>query len=257
MVDSVGARGARVLSAARAHCYEQCDCIVNRCKCGSTDHLRTSHRSCPLNKKGVAPRPTQLHNTAIPDSLLGSQSAAQLEAGKHLAETLHRGEMAEWVFLDELAASGVFTNPEVRVQLVDIKLPHDRRAFQDALTATMQGIVKAKSEQDIKRAYTKYLMLGRVLVRRPLGRVRAAKLNIQSWSTTERLRLFTEGRYLKELWEDSVRLGAVGAPGREGPSTHHDEPRRGRPRALADGRGGTRPGGHPTRPEHPRAQRSA
>ena len=29
MVDSVGARGARVLSAARARCYEQCDCIVN------------------------------------------------------------------------------------------------------------------------------------------------------------------------------------------------------------------------------------
>jgi hypothetical protein len=42
-----------------------------------------------------------------------------------------------------------------------------------------------------------------------LGRVRAAKLNIHSWSTTERLRLFTDGRYLKELWEDSVVLAPL------------------------------------------------
>ena len=167
-----------------------------RCRCGASDHIKSKHHKCPYNKKkGTTARPTQLHNTATPDSLLGSQSAAQLEAGKRLAETLHRGEMAERVFLDELAASGVLTNPEFRVQLVDIKQPHDRRALQDAFTATMQGIVKAKSEQDRKRAYTKYFMLGRVLVRRPLGRVRSAKLNIHSWSTTERLRLFTDGRY--------------------------------------------------------------
>lgn len=33
-----------------------------------------------------------------------------------------------------------------------------------------------------------------------------AKLNIHDWSTVDRLRFLTEGRFLKELWEDSIAL---------------------------------------------------
>jgi hypothetical protein len=39
-----------------------------------------------------------------------------------------------------------------------------------------------------------------------LGKARAAKLNIHNWSTAERLRLLTAGRFLQELWNDSLVL---------------------------------------------------
>jgi hypothetical protein len=49
----------------------------------------------------------------------------------------------------------------------------------------------------------------RVLGKRPLGKAQAAKLNIHSWSTGERLHYFTEGRFLKELYADSLVLAPL------------------------------------------------
>ena len=54
--------------------------------------------------------------------------------------------------LDELADSGQMTNPEYRVKLVDIQQPHDRRAFQAALTAILQDMGKARGDLAKKRA---------------------------------------------------------------------------------------------------------
>jgi hypothetical protein len=105
--------------------------------------------------------------------------------------------------LDELADSGLLTHPGYRVKLVDIQQPHDRRVFQAALAATLQDMGQARGDQAKKRAWTKLLMLGRVLVRRPFGRTRSAKLNIHSWSTSERLRL---QRFFKERWDDRLVL---------------------------------------------------
>ena len=153
-------------------------------------------------------------NTDIPDPLMGTQSAAQLAAAARAAEVRDRGEMSQNEFLDWLAASGFLTSPWYRVKLVDIQLSHDRRALLAALTAILRdmGQVSEGSNGDhaTRRAYTKFLMLGRVLVRRPLGRVRKGKLNIHDWSTAVRLRFLIEGRFLKELWDDSVALYPLG-----------------------------------------------
>ncbi len=43
---------------------------------------------------------------------MGTQTATQLEAAARGAATLHRGEMSEDCFFDELVASGLLTNPE-------------------------------------------------------------------------------------------------------------------------------------------------
>ncbi len=61
---------------------------------------------------------------------------------------------------------GLLTHPGYRVKLVDIQQPHDRRAFQAALTAILQDMGQARGDLAKKRAWTKFLMLGRVLVAR-------------------------------------------------------------------------------------------
>ena len=149
-------------------------------------------------------------NPNIPDPLMGTQSAAQLAAAARAAEVRDRGEMSQDEFVDWLIASGHLTKPWFRVKVGDIRLTHDRRALLAAQTALLQemGQVSEGSHRDLatRRAYAKFLMLGRVLVRRPLGKVRKDKLNIHDWSTAKRLGFLVEGRFLKELWEDSLEL---------------------------------------------------
>jgi hypothetical protein len=48
-----------------------------------------------------------------------------------------------------------------------------------------------------------------MLVKRPLGKAQSAKLDIHSWSTTERLHFLAEGRFLKELYDDSLVLAPL------------------------------------------------
>jgi hypothetical protein len=184
------------------------------CRCGATDHARTNHRRCRFNKAGAATAPTQLVNPDIPDPLMGTQSAAQVAAAARAAEVRDRGAMSQNEFLDWLAASGHLTSPWYRVKLVDIQMSHDRRALLTALTAILRDMGQVSEGSNVdhatRRAYTKLLMLGRVLVRRPRGRVRMAKLNIHDWSTVARLRYLTEGRLLTELWDDSVALYPLG-----------------------------------------------
>jgi hypothetical protein len=153
-------------------------------------------------------------NTDIPDPLMGTQSAAQLAAAAREAEVKDRGVMSQNEFLDWLAASGHLTDPGYRVKLMEIRLSNDLRAVLSALTAILldMGQVRVGSNGDLakRRAYTKYFLLGRVLARRPLGKVRRSKLNIHDWSTATRLCFLTEGRFLKELWDDSLVLYPLG-----------------------------------------------
>ncbi len=78
----------------------------------------------------------------------------------------------------------------------------------------IQHLATAQDESDKKRAFTKNLMLGRVLVRSSAGgpssgRVRSAKLTSTAGARRSGSVSWQRGastRYLEELWEDSVAL---------------------------------------------------
>ena len=157
---------------------------------------------------------------------MGTQTPAQLETSMREDALRYHGGMTEDVFLDRMLDSDVATHPGFRVRLVNIERPQDRRAFLETATSILQDMGRERAGNTgalaKKRAWAKLLLLGRVLVRRPLGKARMTKLNINNWNTVQRLRHFGEGRFLAELWSDSLALAPLerrpGAP-RAPPST--------------------------------------
>jgi hypothetical protein len=220
----------------------------SKCKCGSGTHARTSHRRCPLNERSGERTPSlsspplrrQLHQDDLLDAQVGriedgdaDAAVARAAVVARAAAVRDRGEMSEAEFLDflmEQRVDGVqvFVHPQWRTPCNPPRYSGEHSAFMALMTEvwtraqTQDG--RPYDTVPVKRGWAKALLVGRIM-RAPKGR--ATGLGIRKWGLQRRLQNLREGKFLKEMYDDSLMLypltrsdGAVGS--NQGPAGLQD-----------------------------------
>ena len=79
--------------------------VEGMCKCGSTTHLRTSNKECPLNKKRLSDVPTPPHKDDDASSLNSDQSDYNLSlAGESSSDESSRMSADDWCYEDDISS---------------------------------------------------------------------------------------------------------------------------------------------------------
>ena len=80
--------------------------VEGQCKCGSTTHLRTSHKLCPYNKKRLKDAPTPPHRDDDVSPTHSDLSDGDLSlAGDNLSDESESTSSDDWCYEDDIISS--------------------------------------------------------------------------------------------------------------------------------------------------------